>query len=685
MDFGRVFESIIDGVCDIVTPVAEETVSDTIARVLVTGSGPYDPGLAPYMRGPVDALGSRKYRTVCVLGPARCSKTLTLIDGWIARNVVADPGDMLIVQSSQDLARYYSRVRIKRMIEASKEVRERQSPRRQDDNTFDKLFRSGMILAFGWPSGQQLSGRDFRYVALTEYDAASDDIDGEGSLFTLASMRTQTFLSAGKVVVESSVRREYDDPRWQREIPHAAPPATGITGIYNSGTMCWLYWQCEHCGEWLALDPDVHVMHNLPPLRQLVEDLRDRDAAQWARDHAVIACRKCGAAFDESRKRQLNARALWVPSGCTIEGDRVVGAERDTDIYSCYISSAAACFASWDGVLQKYAVAIQDYIRGGDETEIKSTVNLHQGRAYLPLATSSRTSGDINTDEREDYPQAQVPSAARFLVATIDVQAGQRRGFVVQVMAYGAHRERWIVDRYALRHSERRGSDGELLPCDPAGYVEDWNRLIEKCITRSYPLGDGSGRVMAVRLTACDSGGEDGVTARAYDFHRHIARLGLDHKFRLVKGRDTGPRVLESYPDARGRSDRQAGSVGDVPVLLLNTDAIKDTIAADLERKTPGPGYLHIPRWMDPAHVRELSAETRTAKGWEQKGSRHNETIDLCVYAEACYTALKADAIDWRNPPAWAGEWDVNELVTKPGETPKEPGIQRRKSTFWGG
>lgn len=120
-------------------------------------------------------------------------------------------------------------------------------------------------------------------------------------------------------------------------------------------------------------------------------------------------------------------------------------------------------------------------------------------------------------------------------------------------------------------------------------------------------------------------------------------------------------------------------------MLLLNTDAIKDTIAADLERKTPGPGYLHIPRWMDPAHVRELSAETRTSKGWEQKGSRHNETVDLCVYAEACYTELKADAIDWRNPPAWAGEWDVNELVTKPGETPKEPGIQRRKSTFWGG
>jgi len=114
-------------------------VSDAIAEVLVTAGGPYDPSLTPYMREPADMLGSRRFHTVCVIGPARTGKTVTLIDGWIARNVVADPGDMLVVQSSQDLARYYSKVRIKRMIEASPEVRQRQSARRQDDNTYDKI------------------------------------------------------------------------------------------------------------------------------------------------------------------------------------------------------------------------------------------------------------------------------------------------------------------------------------------------------------------------------------------------------------------------------------------------------------------------------------------------------------------------------------------------------------------
>jgi phage terminase large subunit GpA-like protein len=220
-------------------PPEEISVSDGIAKTLVTAGGAYKPELTPYMAEPADALDSRRYSSVVFLGPGRTGKTVTLIDGWAARNVRYAPGDMLIVQASQDLARYYSKIRIKRMIEASPEVRARLSTRRQDDNTFDKIFRSGMVLSIGWPSGAQLSGRDFRYVAVTEYDLAADDIDDEGSLFALASKRAETYLSAGKTVVESSVRREYRDtgwsappfghraPRHQARQPVADPPRAG--------------------------------------------------------------------------------------------------------------------------------------------------------------------------------------------------------------------------------------------------------------------------------------------------------------------------------------------------------------------------------------------------------------------------------------------------------------------------
>ena len=654
-------------------------VSDAIAESLVMAGGAYDADLTPYMREPADMLASRRYKTVCFLGPARTGKTATLIDGWIARTVVHDPGDMLVVQASQDLARYYSKVRIKRMIEASPMVRERLSARRQDDNTYDKVFRSGMCLAFGWPSGAQLSGRDFRYVALTEYDAAADDIDGEGSLFALASKRTETFLSAGKVLVESSVRREYRDSGWSRRVQHEAPPATGITAIYNGGTMCWLYWQCEHCGEWTALDPDVHVMFNLPDIESLADQLNGKDVAEWARERAHVACTHCGAEFDESRKRQLNGAARWVASGCTVDG----GTPRDTQTASYQLSCVAAAYQSWKGVLEKYATAIQDYIRTGSETDIKSTVNLDQGRAYLPLSVGKQRAGHELQSRAESWEQGTIPEGVRFLISTIDIQAGRNPRFVVQVNGFGVGLERWIIDRFSMRNSERPDGSGGFLPIDPASYAEDWHRIAGKVIERRYPLADGSGRTMPVRLVGCDSGGKAGVTVRAYEFWRWLKARGLGHKFRLVKGADRidAPRVVESFPDVRGRSDRNSGARGDVPVLICNSTMLKDDVMAKVWRDSPGPGYFHFPDWLPTSFYDELTSEVRGDKRWADTG-KPNESLDLSYYAEALAVHIKADRIDWRAPPPWAADWDSNPDVSTDGELPPPAQIARRPASY---
>ena len=270
-----------------------------------------------------------------------------------------------------------------------------------------------------------------------------------------------------------------------------------------------------------------------------------------------------------------------------------------------------------------------------------------------------------------------VPLGVRFLTCSVDVQAGQRRGFVIQVMGWGLNREHWIVDRYALMSSERLDEDGKQLPIDPAAYAEDWSRLIEKCITRRYLLADGSGRSMPTRLTVCDSGGEEGVTNRAYAFHRLLVSKRLDHRFRLVKGGSgAGPRVNETYPDTRNRSDRNSGSAGDVPVLILGVDSLKDTVAGDLARETPGPGYYHFPDWLPTSAYDELTAEVRTAKGWTRVG-RKNESLDLCCYAEAAYIRLKGEEIDWTKPPTWAAPWDANPDVRIDGE-PIAPPRPRR-------
>lgn len=651
-------------VAESLRPPERITVSEGIARTLVTATGPYDPGLTPYMAEPANMLDSRRYRTVVFIGPARTGKTVTLIDGWIARNVRYAPGDMLVVQASQDLARDYSKRRIKRAIEASPELRARLSPRRQDDNTYDKVFANGMVLALGWPSGAQLSGRDFRYVAVTEYDASSDDIDGEGSLYALASKRTETFMSAGKTLVETSVRRVYTDAKWRAppEWPHMAPPASGATMLYNIGTRCWYYWRCLSCGEWIALHPDIHQMFDLPPLVELAEQLEGADPAQWAGDMAVLACKHCGTQVQERHKRQLNNDGIWVPDGCTVSGDREIeGEPRQTDVASFALSSVAAAYGSWRKMLEKYATAILEYRRTGDDTEIKSTVNLDQGRAYLPLSVSRGERGPAELQARaERWEKGLVPAGVRFLTAAVDIQAGR---FVVQVEGWGVGLERWYVDRYSLRSSVRPDESGEVLPLNPAAYLEDWDVLIDKVITRRYELADGSRRTMPVLFVTIDSGGEDGVTQNAYAFWRSLRARGLHHRVRLVKGTDVDPSkplIRTVYPDTTKRKDRNSGSQGDVPLVLLNATLLKDGLAANLSRPDHGPGYVHFPDWLPGSWFAELTAETRGVKRWECPHGVRNEAWDLSVYNRVATILMKADRIDWNNPPGWAEDWPKN-------------------------
>jgi phage terminase large subunit GpA-like protein len=175
---------------------------------------------------------------------------------------------------------------------------------------------------------------------------------------------------------------------------------------------------------------------------------------------------------------------------------------------------------------------------------------------------------------------------------------------------------------------------------------------------------------MRVRRVAVDSGGraekggEVKVTSRAYEWWRKLKRDGLAARVWLIKGerRRSGPSVKKSYPDASGRSDRNSGARGDVPILLLETTQLKDTMDLDLQRDAPGPGYIHIPDWISADHLAELTAEKREPDGWHKVGKR-NETGDLLVYADALWLHEGCQRINWERPPAWAGPWNLNSEV----------------------
>ncbi|EFH9309245.1 phage terminase large subunit family protein [Escherichia coli] len=660
-------------------------VADAVAQYMRVPMGagnsvPWDPLVAPYVLEPMNCLASREYDAVIFVGPARTGKTIGLIDGWVIYNVICDPADMLIIQMTEEKAREHSKKRLARTFRVSPEVVSRLSPNKNDNNVYDRTFLAGNYLKIGWPSVNIMSSSDYKCVALTDYDRFPEDIDGEGDAFSLASKRTTTFMSSGMTLVESSPGRDVKDVKWRRTSPHEAPPTTGILSLYNRGDRRRWYWPCPHCGEYFQ------------PCGDVVAGFRDIADPVLASEAVYIQCPSCSGRIMPEQKRELNGRGVWLRDGESINADGSrYGDPRRSRIASFWMEGPAAAYQTLSQLVYKLLTAEQEYETTGSEETLKTVINTDWGLPYLPRASMEQRKSELLEQRAEPVPSRSVPDGVNFLVATVDVQAGRHRRFVVQVTGYGSRGERWIIDRYNITQSLRGDSDGESQRIDPASYPEDWDVLLTDVFHKSWPLASDPSQQMRLMAMAVDSGGEDGVTDNAYKFWRRCRRDGLGKRIYLFKG-DSIRRaklITRTFPDNTGRTGRRAQAAGDVPLWLLQTDALKDRVNNALWRDSPGPGYVHFPDWLGSWFYDELTYEERSSDGkWSKPGRGANEAFDLMVYAEALVILHGYEKIRWPDAPEWASRETWLECVpdsTEPSPSPEPVSTpvkkQKRKKT----
>lgn len=590
---------------------------------------------------------------------------------WLGHTAICDPADMMMVHMTQNTARDWSQGDLRKVFRHSPAIGDTVAKGRQNLNVHDIKFTSGMRLLVKWPTISELSGKTVKYVWLNDYDRGDEIIEKEGIKWDLAKKRTTTFRRFAMTVAESSPGRDVSDPQWSPKSPHEAPPTGddktpgGILALYNRGDRRRWHWRCPQCAS--TFEPDF----------ELLEYPDSSDPAECAANVHMI-CPHDGFPMTPDMQYELNLGGRWVKEGQIWMPDgSMVGPTRQTDIASFWLKGPAAAFTTWNDLVLKYETAKKEFDTNGNEDPLRGTVTLDQGRAYLPKSREAARLPETLKSRAEDWGGTAeapvVPPGTRFLIATVDVQ---KTAFVVQVHGFGATGDIWLVDMFRITKSTARvDGDGHPERIDPAGHPEDWQVLVEKVITRTYPLGDGSGRYMMIKLTGCDSGGKEGVTANAYAFYRWLREQGDGHhaRFALVKGVDskaTQQRVRLEYPDS-GQRGINAVARGDVPVHMLSSNLLKDQASAMLNREKPGTekvgGMIHFPKWAPEWLYKQLTAEVKTAKGWENKGGRRNESWDLLYYAIglAIYHPVSWERINWSDPPGWAGEWDENDLVSE--------------------
>lgn len=650
--------------------------------------GYWDNDFAPYLIEPMDTLTSTEHDSMIFTGPARTGKS-DMFFNWLGHTAKCDPSDMMLVHMTQNTGRDWSQGDLRKMFRHSKEIGALVVPGRQNMNVHDVRFLSGMRLLIKWPTISELSGKTSRYNWLMDYDRMPEDVDKEGTPFALTKKRAQTFGRYGMTVAESSPGFEVTNPKWMAKSPHEAPPTKGILALYNTGDRRRWYWRCLHCGQ--AFEPDFHLLR--------YPDTKDKIEAAEA---AVLPCPFCDFEHKHEMKKELNIAGRWLKDGqrWTATG-KIIGEAVRSDTASFWLKGPAAAFQTWRGLVLNYLTAMEEYENTGAQESLKTTINVDQGLPFAPLGLYDNQRQPEQLKARaEDVPLGVVPSWVRFLIATIDIQ---RNRFVVQVHGHGPGHEGafgdvCVIDRFEIRKSKRLDEDGERMWVNPATHPEDWRLLIKQVLLKAYPLADGSGRHMQIKAMGYDSGGEGkkdqpiSTTTNAYAFWRYLRdgplpgeesddgwEPGLHTRVLPMKGdgkNRSAPRVQVRYPDSE-RKDRHAAARGEIPVLFINSNQVKDAVSNMLGREEPGGGMIRFPvsaregkPGLPDSFYAELTVEVRGPKGWENPSRARNESWDLLCYDHAvCLSRLVGiEHIRWDEPPGWAAPWDENDLVIGVGE-----------------
>lgn len=676
-------EAIVEKVASEFTPNERLSITESAQRYTHLGDGSktwkWSLDKTPYLEEPQDVLLSFDYRGMIFIGPSRTGKSVMFLN-WITHTVMNDPQDMLFVHNDATNARKWSKGEFDRYLKASPEIRKRQMTARQYDNTYDKQFKSGMRFNLTYPTGPNLSAITVGKVGIMDYDRNNDQAIESSSVFDIASVRIRTKGRRGMIAAESSPNpdKEMQDPKWRPDNPHQAPPSPGIFELYNRGDCRLFMWQCVHadCNQWFEGTFD------------LLKGWQDCADPLEAAESVYMECPCCGGKLLPSDKAQMNRSGKWVPEGAQIDANgRVVAIPgrkvRRSKYASFWLKGVAAGYFSWGELVTEYLNALRAYEETGDEGPLRKTVTTDQGTYYISKARMSDRNPDDLRERAENWGSTQenptVPWGVRFLVATVDVQ---KDGFVAQVTGFSPNGDATVIDGFKIRSSSRLDADGANIPVDPRAFAEDWDLLVDQVALKTYPLADGSGRRMRIKMSSVDGYGLDGVTINAYRFWQRLLNKGdgLHRKFAIIKGEKKAsiPIAQTTFTEV-GDNVRKFVKPGAIPRIHFNSTLIKDTTASYMSRRVQTEdteivgGKLRYPDWMPAWFYKQMTNEIRKPKGWEKIGSRNNESFDCTAYAlglvfrpverDAPWDNIQLHRIDWSVEPIWAKDWDENELV----------------------
>lgn len=619
-------EALIAGLfAEYMAPPARLTVTEWAEKNRILSAkdssepGPYRVARTPYAREPQDALSAMStVQEVILMWGAQTSKT-TIANNWIGYQIDTQPGPLMIVQPTLNLAKRYSRQRLAPMIEESpvlkRKVRENRS--RDDSNTtLLKEYAGGYLAIAGANSAADLRSMPIRDIVFDEVDGYPMDVDGEGDPVALAEARQTSFARRRRLKTSTPTLKD----------------VSRIEDAYLASDRRRYQVPCPECGELQVLEWGADKPYGVK---------WDKDAlGQAVPETAHYRCRHSGCIIREHHKPAMLAAGRWVAEN--------PGAPSNIRGYHLSSIYSPLGWLSWPDLVKEWVKA-RDKEKVGDASLMKTFVNTRLAETFE--AAGDKVSQSELVKRASDRPLGVVPWGGLMVTQGVDVQPDRLER---RVWGFGRGEASWLVDVEIIHGDPNVPEEVEGSP---------WRVLTERIRT---PLQHAAGTSMLIEATGIDTGGHN--TSAVYNYcrahtHRHVLAL---------KGASQPGRAPLGKPKAVDVTWRGKTLAASLKLWQVGTDTIKHLLYGRLRLDQPGPGYVDLPKAITKGdEIEQLTCErlvTAYVKGnarleWHKPPGKRNEALDCAVYAYAvaCFLGLqRLREPDWqRRAQRYAPEADL--------------------------
>lgn len=398
---------------------------------------------APYQREIMDAINDPRIEKVVVQSSSQVGKSEIILN-VLGYFIDIDPGPILLIQPTIEMAEDFSKRRIAPMIRDTEAISKKvaEAKTRDINNTIlMKVFPGGFLAMGGANSPAGLASRPIRILLADEVDRYPSSAGTEGDPLLLAEKRTSTF--------------------WNRKMVYVSTPtikgASRIEEEYEKGTQERWCVSCPHCGDYFYIEfRDIRFDYKKYERKgRIIYEVKD---VRW----------RCPACMHEFSEHVIKKQpAQWIADNPDAEGIR-----------SFKLNAFNSPWAKWRDIVKEFLYAKDD------PEKLKVFTNTLLGESW-------EDRGEIEDEEfllerREEY-LAELPDGVLLLTCGIDVQDDRLE---YEVVGWGKFDESWGIEK------------GFII-----GRPDDestWSMLDDK-LNKVWRFNSGKG--MLVALTCIDSGG----------------------------------------------------------------------------------------------------------------------------------------------------------------------------------